>query len=68
MTDWFFGKDALPEYANSVQRIAEVRIENDGGKAVKILEAIGSYWTFDGEGKIDKGLRNAGVKAIEIPD
>jgi hypothetical protein len=61
-----FGKDALPEYANSVQQIAEVRIENDGGKAVKILEAVGSYWTFDDEGKIDKGLRNAGAKAMNM--
>lgn len=50
------GKDALLEYANSVQRVADVRIETDGGKPVTILEAIGSYWAFDADGKVHKGL------------
>ena len=60
------GKDALLEYANSVQRVADVRIETDGGKPVTILEAIGSYWAFDAEGKVHKGLWEAGAKVMEF--
>ena len=51
------GRDALPFYADSRQRIVEVVVENEGGKPVRILDAIGTYWDFDEEGKIDHALR-----------
>jgi hypothetical protein len=60
------GEDALLEYANSVQRVADVVIENDSGNPIKILEAIGSYWTFDADGKIHKALRKAGAEVMDL--
>jgi hypothetical protein len=50
------GQDAMPEYANSVQRIATAIVDNEDGKPIQIVEAQGEYWTFDEEGKINKGL------------
>jgi hypothetical protein len=52
-----FGEDAIPEYAGTKQRIAEVIVENDGRKPVRILDAKGSYWDFDEEGKIHRSLQ-----------
>jgi hypothetical protein len=60
------GRDALPEYANTVQRVADVLVENIGGKAVQILRATGSYWHFDENGKIQMGLVEAAGQALEI--
>jgi hypothetical protein len=52
------GRDAMPEYANSVQRIAMAVVDNENGKAFRIVDARGEYWTFDEEGKINKGCLN----------
>jgi hypothetical protein len=51
-----FGKDGLPEYANSVQRVATAIIENENGKPVRVAQANGSFWTFDEAGKIHDAL------------
>jgi hypothetical protein len=48
------GTDALPQYAGTKQRTAEVTLNNDDGFPVEILEARGSYLEFDDEGKIDR--------------
>jgi hypothetical protein len=61
-----FGKDAMPEYANSVQRVAEVRVNNVDGNPIEIIEANGSFWTFDEEGRIDEGLRANLSKVFEF--
>ena len=50
------GQDSMPEYANSVQRIATAVVDNENGKALRIVDARGEYWTFDEEGKINKAL------------
>jgi hypothetical protein len=50
----YLGDDALPEYAGTKQRVAEVVNENEGGKAARILDARGRYWVFDKEGKLEK--------------
>jgi hypothetical protein len=54
-----FGNDAIPEYAGSRQKVASIILENQDGKPIRILNAEGSYWEFDEEGKIDESLRKA---------
>ena len=45
-----FGLDAIPEFAGTRQRQADVVLENEGGKPVRILDVRGSFWIFDAEG------------------
>jgi hypothetical protein len=61
-----FGKDAIPEYANSVQRIATAIIENETGKPIKIVDARGGFFTFDEEGRIDEALRKSTAEAMDL--
>jgi hypothetical protein len=61
-----FGNDALPEYANTVQRVATAVIENDDGKPTRILQAKGAFWTFDEAGKIDKALQDGFAEWAEF--
>jgi hypothetical protein len=64
------GTDAVQKYSSSRQRVAEVVIENEAGKPVRIIDVQGRYWSFDAEGKLEKregpmwfSLRNTGEKA-----
>jgi hypothetical protein len=61
-----FGKDAMPEYANSVQRIATAIIENETGKPIKVVDAWGGFFTFNEEGKIDEALRQSAAEAMDL--
>jgi hypothetical protein len=61
-----FGKDAMPEYANSVQRIATAIIENETGKPIKVVDARGGFFTFNEEGKIDEALRQSAAEAMDL--
>ena len=54
-----FGLDAIPEFAGTQQRHAQVVIDNEGGKPLQILDVLGSFWEFDEEGKIDEGLHRS---------
>lgn len=51
------GDDAIPAYAGTRQRVLEVVVENEGGKAQAIIRTIGSYLDFDGEGCVHESLR-----------
>jgi hypothetical protein len=48
------GQDALPQFASSTQRAAEVVVENQNGKPARILDVQGRQWVFDKEGKLEK--------------
>ena len=61
-----FGTDAIPAYADTRQRVAQVIIENEGRKPVQILDVAGHYWQFDAEGKIDAGLRESMREIMEV--
>jgi len=61
-----FGEDSIPEYADTRQRVAQVLIENESGKPVRILDVQGSYWIFDKQGRIDKGLQSRLALAMEL--
>ncbi|MDX6807147.1 hypothetical protein [Terrihabitans rhizophilus] len=47
---------ALPQYANTRQRIAEIVVENESGRAVQILDAVGRYWSFSERGQLQEDL------------
>lgn len=61
-----FGEDAIPEYAGTRQRVAQVLVENENGKPARIMDAKGSYWLFDKEGRIDQDLQNRMLSAMEL--
>jgi hypothetical protein len=46
------GQDAMPQFANTKQKVANVIIELENGKPVRILEANGSFLHFDDKGKV----------------
>ncbi len=53
------GRDSMPQYAGTRQRVMGVVLDNDAGKPQKIDRTYGTIWTFDEEGKITGGLREA---------
>jgi hypothetical protein len=59
------GKDAMPQYAGTKQKAADVLVEMDGGKPVKIVRADGSFLTFDEKGQVHRDLVAAGFAAME---
>jgi hypothetical protein len=51
-------EDAIPEYAGTRQRVAEVVVENENGKPIRILDARGHFWTFDEAGHLKRDPPN----------
>ncbi|TPJ99498.1 hypothetical protein FJ872_30785 [Mesorhizobium sp. B2-5-9] len=67
-----FGKDAMPQYAGTRQKVASIVVELDSAKPQQIIDAHGAYWVFDTAGDIRKGLvRSTGdilSAAFDRPD
>jgi hypothetical protein len=59
------GKDAIPQYAGTKQRVANVLVEMDDAKPVKIDRADGSFLTFDKNGQVHSDLVASGFAAME---
>jgi hypothetical protein len=59
------GKDAIPQYAGTKQKVANVLVEIDNAKPVKIHRADGSFLTFDENGQVHKDLVASGFAAME---
>jgi hypothetical protein len=59
------GKDAMPQYAGTKQKAANVLVEMDGGKPVKIVRADGDFLMFDEKGQVHRNLVAAGFAAME---
>jgi hypothetical protein len=53
------GKDAMPQYAGTRQKVVGAVIHNDDGKPVRIERTYGTIWTFDEDGEIREGLQEA---------
>jgi hypothetical protein len=53
------GKDSLPDYAGTRQRVMSVVLENQDGQPGRIIRTEGSIWVFDDDGKIREGLQKA---------
>ncbi|PKA44035.1 hypothetical protein CWR43_06940 [Rhizobium sullae] len=64
------GKDAMPQYADTRQRVMEVVIQNDDGKPARLSRTHGAMWTFNEAGEIREGLQDAvfeAMSSIEAP-
>lgn len=62
------GYDAMPQYAGTRQKIANVIVELEEGKPTRITRADGSYLHFDAAGKVHESLVNSGFEAMETFD
>jgi hypothetical protein len=60
-----YGKDAMPQFAGTKQKVANVLVEMDNAKPVKIEKADGSFLTFDENGQVHKDLIASGFAAME---
>lgn len=60
------GQNAMPEYVNSVQRIATAAVSNEDGRPIQIVDAWGGFFTFNEEGKIDEALRQSAAEAMDL--
>jgi hypothetical protein len=59
------GYDAMPQFAGTKQKVANVIVELEEGKPARITRADGSFLHFDAAGKIHKSLVNSGFEAME---
>lgn len=59
------GKDAMPQYAGTKQKVANVLIEIDDAKPIKIGRTDGVFLTFDENGQVHKDLVASGFAAME---
>lgn len=59
------GTDAMPQYAGTKQKVADVILENDGKKPIRIERVQGSYLTFDEKGQVHKDLAASAFAALE---
>jgi hypothetical protein len=59
------GKDAMPQYAQSKQKIANVIVEMENGKPIRFSRVDGSFLTFDEAGQVHKDLVASGFAAME---
>lgn len=61
-------QDAMPQFANTKQKIANVIVELEEGKPAHITRADGSFLHFDAAGKVHESLVRSGVEAMETFD
>jgi hypothetical protein len=59
------GIDAMPQFANTKQRIANAVVELENGKPARLREATGSFLHFDDKGLVHESLMRGGFEAME---
>ena len=59
------GNDAMPQYAGTKQKAADVAVEVENGKPVRIAKADGNFLTFDKKGQVHRDLVAGGMEAME---
>ena len=59
------GNDAMPQYAGTKQKAADVIVEVENGKPVRIAKADGNFLIFDNKGQVHRGLAAGGMEAME---
>ena len=62
------GLDAMPQFAKTKQRVANVVVELENGKPARIREATGSFLYFDDKGHVHESLMRGGFEAMETYD
>jgi hypothetical protein len=60
------GKDAMPQYAGTKQKVANVLIEMENGKPVRLGRTDGTFLKFDAAGQVHKDLVASGTAAVEM--
>ena len=55
----------MPQYAGTRQKAADVIIEVENGKPVRIARADGNFLTFDKKGQVHRDLVAGGMEAME---
>ena len=55
----------MPQYAGTKQKVADVILENEGKKPIRIERVQGSFLTFDEKGQVHKDLVASGFSALE---
>jgi hypothetical protein len=68
MEGMVLGKDAMPQYAGTKQRIAEIVLDNENGRPTRITRTSGSYLHFDDAGDIQEGSQRAFLEDWESFD
>lgn len=53
------GNDAMPQYANTRQKVLGAVVDNLDGKPHQIDRTYGAIWTFDSDGEIREGLQES---------
>jgi hypothetical protein len=59
------GEDAMPQFAGTKQKVANVTIEVETGKPARIVDATGSYLHFDPKGQVHDFLQQGAFEAME---
>lgn len=62
------GRDALPQFAGTKQKVANAIIEVENGKPARIVNIEGTYLDFDSAGKIQDALWRGAVEAMDTYD
>lgn len=59
------GKDGMPQYAGTKQKVADIILEMENGKPLRIERAEGSFLRFDENGQVHKDLVASGFAALD---
>jgi hypothetical protein len=62
------GEDAMPQFADTKQKVANVVVEVEDGKPARIVNATGTYLHFDSKGRVHESLQRGGLEAMETFD
>ncbi|UPK10493.1 hypothetical protein IVA93_30060 [Bradyrhizobium sp. 155] len=57
-------QDAMPQYAGTKQKVADVILEVEDGKPLRIQQAEGTFLRFDERGQVREGLVASGFAAL----
>ncbi|UPJ79093.1 hypothetical protein IVB16_30275 [Bradyrhizobium sp. 183] len=55
-------QDAMPQYAGTKQKVADVILEVEDGKPLRIQQAEGTFLRFDERGQVREGLVASGLR------
>ncbi|MCK1282268.1 hypothetical protein IVB46_44340 [Bradyrhizobium sp. 61] len=59
------GKDSMPQYAGTKQKVADIILEADNGKPLRIERSVGSFLRFDESGQVHRDLVASGFAALD---
>jgi hypothetical protein len=65
MMNMAHGKDGMPQYAGTKQKVADIILEIESGKPLRIERAEGSFLRFDENGQVHNDLVASGFAALD---